>query len=177
MAEKMDLECEADEELFVWREKLLMARESDKKLNNFPSRHRSQSAPRGTSDRGRSLSSERKDLPSSQGLQTEEVGRRSRRPSHLDDDVSDKETKDKETGINLNRDRSPLKGKFAETGKKVISKLKSLELSDLTKSESLKSDPPALPSLSHTPSLHSQMRGLLPELCLKTKIKRRAMMR
>ena len=133
MAEKM--ECETDDELFVWREKLLTARESDKKLNNFMSRHRSQSAPRGTSDRGRSLSDERKDLPSSHSSQTEEVGRRSRRQSRLDGDVSDKESKDKETEIqdhrvSLNRDRSPLIGKFAETGRKVISKLKSPELSD-----------------------------------------------
>ena len=67
--------------------------------------------------------------------------------------------------MNLNRDRSLLKGRFAETGRKVISKLKSLELSDSPKSESPKSDPPTLPSLPLTPSLHSQMRVFLPRSC------------
>ena len=171
MAEGNDFK--SDIELVEWKKKLDESRETDRKLNAFVSRHRSQSAPRG-----RSQSDERKDPQSSRIIPTDDLARRSRRQLFREtDEVEDKDQNDKdsETEIpkretSLNRDRSPLKGKIAETSKKVISKLKSLELSDLTKSDSSKNDPPTLPPTlpSHptlTPSLHSQMRVFLPRSC------------
>ena len=127
MAEGKDFK--SDIELVEWNKKLKESRETDERLNTFLSRHRSQSAPRGTSDRGRSLSSERRELESARSRH-DELARRSRRQLFQNDESEDKEVKDNETEIidnpvSLKRDRSPLKGKFAETGKKVMSKLKS----------------------------------------------------
>ena len=173
MAEGKDFN--SDVELIEWNKKLKESRETDAKLNTFLSRHRSQSAPRGHSERGRSQSSDRRDQQSSRIMLTDEQERRSRRRLFQEDkETEDKSLgdKDKETEPeieekepNLRRDRSPLKGKFAETGRKVMSKLRTLDLTD-SKSESNQSVPPALPSLSSaTPSLHSQMRILLPKSC------------
>ena len=161
MAESNDFQH--DLELVEWKKKLEELRNTDRRsLNNFLTKHRSPLAPRRSSDIGRSYSNERKELLTIQ-QQPDEQTWRSRRRSRREDDDNDKDKgdkdKDKEPVVenkeeNLFRDRSPIKGKFAETRMKVINKLKSLEITN-----SSKPSPPAHPLLLHTPSLHSQMRA------------------
>ena len=145
-----------------------MKREKRIQFNSLLKKHRSHLAPRRFSGVEKSVSFEQRDLLSDK-KQTSMLKRRSRKRSE-DEDDDDKMVKvnnePKERKENLFRDRSPIKVRLAETGKKVINMMWVLDISEGPKPDTGKAD--KLPAPSQTqpsnpaePSLHSQMEAFL----------------